>query len=405
MGIRSIIIPVFIILILTLYRCVDPYNPKLDKYQSLLVVNALLTDEDGPYIVRLSRTSIAPDEEPAMATGAQVSITDDLGNNISLIEGSDGIYNTDINTLRGVAGREYTLKVRTSDGKEYESDPVMLHKSPDIDTVYYGKESKITDKGEIEEGISIYIDSKGPAENNYFRWSYEEWWKFNIPYPVAYKYVDENNVYPITPENVTCYKNRKSDEVIIQLRDPDVNPEFIKSPICFLASEKSERLLMQYCIQVSQYAISENEYEFWRLMKDISESGGDIFDRQPYQIMSNIHCVSDPAESVLGYFQVCGIKKKRIYIKGSEIVAMGLKPYQYPCELVLKGPQDYMSNELKPMTFDMIYHNFTMANYNFIAPHYVFSNYYDRLIFADKYCSDCTVSGSPKKPDFWVDLK
>ncbi len=44
----------------------------------------------------------------------------------------------------------------------------------------------------------------------------------------------------------------------------EVNAEFIKSPICFIASEKSDRLLIQYCIQVSQYAISEKEYEFWR---------------------------------------------------------------------------------------------------------------------------------------------
>jgi hypothetical protein len=250
----------------------------------------------------------------------------------------------------------------------------------------------------------IFIDSKDATENKYFRWTYEEWWKFSIPYPVMYNYVDEQHIYEIPIENVTCFKNRKSDEVIIQLVDDKVNGEFIKSPICFIASEKSERLLIQYCIQVSQYAISEKEYEFWSMMKEINESGGDIFDKQPFPIISNIHCVSDPAENVLGYFQVCGASKKRIYITGTEIAAMGLKPYSYVCDLVMKGPQDYLASE-HPMTFDRIYNNYIMQNYNFIAPNYINSYQLDRLVFVDKYCSDCTTSGSPEKPDFWVDLK
>ena len=402
---RSAIFPVFLILNLTLIKCIDPFNPKLDKYQSLLVVDALLTDEEVPGYVKLSRTSVTPDEAPPPVTGARVSITDDLGNNTSLSEVSDGIYKTDSLDFRGVTGREYILKIYTKDGKEYESEPGMLYKARDIDTIYFGKESQTMDNGEVQDGITIYIDSKGPTENKYFRLAYEEWWKFNIPYPVTHKYVDEDHIYEIPIENVTCYKNRRSDEVIIHLRDPEINAEFIKSPICFIASEKSDRLLIQYGIQVSQYAISEKEYEFWRLMKEMNGSGGDIFDKQPFQIISNIHCVSDPGEKVLGYFQVCGINKKMIYIKGSEIAAMGLKPYHYVCDVVMKGPQDYLASEQHPVTFDRIYKNYAIQDYNFIAPLYVIPNILDRLVFVDKYCSDCTRNGSPYKPDFWVDLE
>jgi hypothetical protein len=394
-----------LILMLTVIKCVEPFTPKLDKYQSLLVVDALLTDEETPGYVRLSRTSVTPDVEAPKVTGASVSITDDLGNMSQLIEASDGIYKTDSQTFRGVAGRKYTLKIQTEDGKEYESEPGLLNEARDIDSVYFGKDSKTMEDGELQEGITIYIDSKKPAENKYFRWTYEEWWKFSIPYPVKYKYVDEEHIYEIPVENVTCYKNRKSDEVLIKLQDDGENADIIKNPICFISSEESERLLIQYCIQVSQYAISEKEYEFWSMMKEINASGGDIFDKQPFPIISNIHCVSDPAESVLGYFQVCGASKKRIYITGSEIAALGLKPYNYVCDLVIKGPQDYLPSEMHPMTFDRVYSNYTIMNYNFIAPSYVNSNTLDRLVFADKYCSDCTTSGSTEKPDFWVDLE
>jgi hypothetical protein len=399
---RFVLFPVILILSLTLIKCIDPFFPKLENFQSLLVVDALLTDEDAPAYVRITRTTETLDEDMPMVTGAIVSITDDLGNSTSLIEVSEGNYKSDVLALRGAAGREYTLRIRTAEGKEYESNACLLNEARDIDTVYFGQANQTADDGEVQQGIRVYIDSKDPSEHKYYRWAYEEWWKFNIPYPVTHKYVDQNNIYPIPIENVTCYKNRKSDEVLIQFSDPEVNAEFIKKPVCFIASDKSDRLLIQYCIEVSQYAISEKEYEFWRLTKEINESGGDIFDKQPFPIISNIHCVSDPDESVLGYFQVCGVKKKMIYIKGSEITAMGLPPYSYNCDMILNGPQDYLGGA---MTFDRIYHNYTALNYNFIAPQYINPTVLDRLMFLDKNCSDCTRSGSPDKPDFWVDLE
>lgn len=398
----SLLFPVFLILSLTLIKCIDPFYPKLEKFQSFLVVDALMTDEDLPASVRLTRTTETRDEELPMVTGASVSISDDLGNSTSLIEVSAGIYKSDNLALRGIAGREYTLRIRTQDGKEYESNSSLLNESRDIDTVYFGQASQTTDNAEVQQGIRVYFDSKNPTEHKYFRLAYEEWWKFNIPYPVTHKYVNEGNIYPIPIENVTCYKNRKSVEVLIQFSDPNVNAEFIKKPVCFIASDKSDRLLIQYCIEVSQYAISQNEYEFWRLTKEINESGGDIFDKQPFPIISNIHCVSDPDENVLGYFKVCGVSKKKFFIKGSEIEALGLPPFHYVCDMILKGPQDYLGGA---MTFDRIYHNFTMIGYNFIAPQYLSSIFLDRLMFLDKNCSDCTHNGSPDKPDFWIDLE
>ena len=63
-----------------------------------------------------------------MVTGAIVSITDDLGNSTSLIEVSEGIYKSDTLTLRGTAGREYTLRIRTETGKSMNLIPASLMK-------------------------------------------------------------------------------------------------------------------------------------------------------------------------------------------------------------------------------------------------------------------------------------
>lgn len=400
---KYVFLPFLFILILIQTTCIDPYNPKLEKYQSLMVVNALLTDGDTPFTVNLTRTTISPDAAPDSVSGARVSVSDDAGNTTFLREVSAGVYAAESKSLKAEGGRKYALRIQTYDGKEYESDPAVLSQSGSIDTLYYLKAARKTADGELQEGIMIYIDSKGTSESRFYRWGYEEWWKFSIPYPVTYQYIDEDHIYPVPVKNVTCFKNRNSDEILIQATGEGESPEFNLHPVCFIPSEKSNRLLIQYFIEVTQYSISENEYEFWRRMKEINESGGDIFNRQPYQIMSNIHCVSNPEEMVLGYFHISGVSRKSIYIKGSDITALGLKPYSYECDVVMKGPDDYLSE--KPVTFDRIYYNYIMLGYNFISPHFTFSNNYDRLIFADTYCSDCATSGTPYKPDFWIDLE
>jgi hypothetical protein len=156
---RFVLFPVILILSLTLIKCIDPFLPKLEDFQSLLVVDALLTDEDAPAYVRITRTTETLDEDMPMVTGATVSITDDLGNSTSLIEVSEGNYKSDVLAIRGAAGREYTLRIRTAGGKEYESNACLLNEVRDIDTVYFGQANQTTDDGEVEQGIRVFIDS------------------------------------------------------------------------------------------------------------------------------------------------------------------------------------------------------------------------------------------------------
>lgn len=93
----------------SLFTCIDSYLPKLETFQSTIVVDALLTDENASNYVSISRTKRTVYENPVMVSGALVIITDDLGNSTSLLEKSEGIYNTDSIIFRGIAGRSYTL--------------------------------------------------------------------------------------------------------------------------------------------------------------------------------------------------------------------------------------------------------------------------------------------------------
>jgi len=405
MKIKRVLIPVFLFVAFSLLTCIDPYYPQIDNYQNLLVVDALITDENSSYYVRLSRTTETPSETPDAVTGAQVSVTDNLGNTRVFTEILAGLYKSDSTSFTGSRGRAYTLHVTTPDGKVYESDPSTLYGGRDIETVTYASDRVTRDDGEIVEGLRIYADSKGTTESRYFRYTYVEWWKFSIPYPKGYVYITQNNIYEIPFANVTCWKTNKSDNINIQSREPGTDGDFIKKPVLFIPSEESNRLLIQYCIEISQLSLSENEYEFWDQMKQINESGGDIFDKQPFQVFTNIHSVSDPKEKVLGYFQVSSISRKRIYITKTDVRNLGIKLYRYPCELIFASPADFV-NSVPPMTFNMVYSYYTSLNLTFIGPQRdEMTQALKALIFVDNYCADCTMTGSLHKPDFWIDLE
>src|SRR5690606_7630804 len=79
-----------------------------------LVIEANFHDQQGAQTVRLS-TNVRfsePNTYPPV-TGAQVSVEDDAGNAYIFKDGPAGIYTTD--TVAGVYGRTYSLKVLTGD--------------------------------------------------------------------------------------------------------------------------------------------------------------------------------------------------------------------------------------------------------------------------------------------------
>jgi len=188
------------------FTCVEPFSPKLKDSGPLLVVDALFTDEHISNYVKLSMTKLSLIGASEKVTGATVIIQDDSGTSFELSEFPGGLYKSDNPSFRGEPGKSYTLYIRTVSGKEYKSEPATMYEGRNIDSLYFGKDKVTREDGYPQEGVQVYIDSKEPVENKYFRWTYEEWWEFNIPIPKSYVYVNENNIYEIPVTKVTCWK-------------------------------------------------------------------------------------------------------------------------------------------------------------------------------------------------------
>ncbi|MGA1978646.1 MAG: DUF4249 domain-containing protein [Bacteroidales bacterium] len=400
---------VFLFFLPLLNTCIDPYTPSLAKYKSALVVEGLVTDENAPYEVILSRTFQSTDSVIPKVTDAVVYISDEEGNMTNLSNSGNGIYKTDSTQFIGVPGKTYNLHIQTSDGNKYESEPCQMTPVAGIDSIYFAREEQINStQGKTLTGIEIYLNTdEESAGSGYFRWTYDETWKFSLPSPKLYNYIDSTDIVPLTNVKEFCWKSNESGEILVGSILPGQPHALEKEPVLFIQSDLSDRLTVRYSLIVKQLSVSQKEFDFWNNLQQVNESGGSIFDTQPYSVISNIYNVDNPGETVLGYFSVSAVQQKRIYINPVNLNGMNLPQYQYDCTEFIVSPDDYNVN-LVPgeprWTWHRVYNLFMSAGgMTFVEPIYDANGDLYKLVFVKNECSDCSLSGSANKPDFWTD--
>lgn len=394
---------ILVLLFITLITCIDPFNPNLKGSTSILIVDALLTNENSSYAFKLSWTSQNQNTKPVMAAGATITLKDKNGVSTNFAEASPGIYKSDSLRFLGETGNSYVLEIITSDGNEYESDTCTMFPVEPIDKIYFNKDQEFINNGsEIQDGIRIFIDSENQGDGKYVRWIYEEWWKFSVPEPKRYVYINKDDIREVDQIKQVCYAYNGSDDIEIKSTASAGTNRIEKQPILFVASDQSDRLLIRYYVEIKQLSLSKTEFEFWDHMKEINEGGVDIFEKQPFSVPSNIHNKLNPSELVLGYFQVSAVEPKSMYIVPDDIAPLNIPLYEYKCDRVEVGPDDYPGVK---MTFDKIYASYTGSAYQFIEPIYDLRWNLIKLAFARNYCAICTNNGSLTEPDFWVDGK
>jgi hypothetical protein len=391
--------------------CIDPYTPNLKNYNSLLVVEGLITNENSSYKIKLSRTTGQANSISEKVADADVYITDGTGIKTHLQNSGGGIYKTDSTSFTGVIGQNYGLQILTSDGKDYRSDQCTMLPVADIDKVYYEKGEGISGiNGEISHGIRIFLNSANTTGNNqYFRWTFEEVWKFKMPCPQRYKciMVLDSATYifqEIDSVKEYCWKKNLSEDLIINsILSGGAN--FISGQeIQFIDPVLSDRLTQEYSILVKQYSVSQEEFDFWDNLKKAGEAGGDIFALQPFTVMSNIHNVNNNNERVLGYFEVSAVSQKRIFITAGELDPLYLPHYQTDCAEIPKGPSSW-PGKTPPTFYEIYYKIMNNGDYTFIRPIFNTDNILRQLVYATNVCAICELTGFSTKPDFWIDLK
>ena len=193
---------------------------------------------------------------------------------------------------------------------------------------------------------------------------------------------------PYVVPNKKCWISSHSDLINIKNTSTLGDDRISRYPLYFI-SNTTDRLRVMYSILVKQYSLNENEYQYWEKLQKTTELVGGLYDITPSTVTSNLYCLDNPDEQVLGYFSVSASTSKRIFIKGN--FAGIFTPYTDRVCIADTIFGDETIPSLGTFTWIIIVHPVP-------PPSYV-------VITRVKGCYDCTVRGINIEPDFWKDGK
>jgi len=365
--------------------CVDPYYPRIEDNQESLVVEALITDQPGWQVVYLSRSTPVNEKGAFAETDAYVSVSDDLGRSTEFIEQDPGAYYAWMTADELDTELTYRLHVVTSNGEVYESEPEMFPSpSPAIDRVYWEFETSGTsDRNETVNGIRFHLDMEAEADQGRnFRWELVETWEYQAEYLIDYYYDGILHEWPDSFSYHTCWYTGKIDQIYTATtRNAESNT--IKGFPLNYVSEESNRLQTRYSLQVLQYSLNDEAYDFWKRIKEQNQESGGIYERQPDYISGNMYNMNNLEEYVLGFFNLCPVSETRIFV--DSIVELNYP--EIDCDLDI-----IMHPEAKPPGTKI---PFFLVSFNSlgIGPPYGVGTHL---------CFDCRNGGGTIiKPDFW----
>lgn len=375
----------YILISFLIGSCVDPYNPPaVTAPNAFLVVDGFLNGA-GASTIRLSRTQNLTDgAKPPAEANATVQVEGENGGRQNFIDQGNGTYTLTDGGLQ--FGQQYRLRIKTAAGRDYLSDYVTIKQTPKIDSVTWQP---------ADAGVQFHVTTHDPTNSTkYYRWEYEETWEY---YSAFYSLIDyQNKQFVRREEDVNhCWRTEKSTGIFVgssvRLTDDVIN----KFPLVFVSNSASNRLKFRYSLLVKQYALTDEAFEYWQNLKKNTESLGSLFDPQPFQPIGNIHSVTDPEETVVGYISGYSVEEKRIFVRSGQLPITWRIPTLYEsCELdslplvpSLEKPSAYEMAEMgyvpidelrPPMGGPVIGYRMSTA-----------------------FCVDCRTVGTNVKPSFW----
>jgi len=366
--------------------CIKEFIPRVDKYDQLLVVEGAITDQPGPYTIKLSiSVKLSESSRYIPYSKCTVEISDDTGNSEMLTEVSEGVYKTDSLGMQGVVGRKYKLKISAPDDQVYESQEEILKKGVGIQSLSAEYERK-----NDRDGYQFYVDAENysTADSNYLFWSLESTYKFKTDHKIFFYY--EGGIAPAAikpfpnPDSLQiCYRTQPI--IGIYTFDPleQNQSQAIHFPLNY-EDTYSNALAMRYCLTVKQYTFTKKQYTYWSTVKKMNASQGSLYSQQPYQVKGNVINLSDPEKPVLGYFMVGGLSQKRIFV---DHLPLGL--YEYSTCLLPEPSKVPLYKRLNATTQQD-------------WPIYIVGTFMVGLDI-DAECADCRAAGFLQKPDFWIE--
>jgi hypothetical protein len=271
---NALMIILSLVIILAVNGCQKVINVDLNEASPRIVIEGLIIDRPGPYIVTISKSG-SYFNQPVLppVSGALAIVTDNSGVTDTLREISTGNYTTSKTT--GVPGKRYTLTV-ISENMEYTGTSTMGSHIP-IDSLKLVKSQfqHFEPGGNTHDGINMEIHCffKDPVEKNFYRIR-----------------VFKND--SINTENYRLYDDQYTNGQETELRVTHAEA--------------------QATYRIELLSLDKQTYGYYRTLEDLLYTNP-FFGSTPANPNNNL------SNGALGYFGSCAISSKMIIITDSLI--------------------------------------------------------------------------------------
>jgi hypothetical protein len=353
--------------------CKEKFHPEVDKNtKNLLVVDGFIETGGGQTSFRLTQTvdmvgPITYREVP----NATLKIEGEDGTAITAITNSAGVaeFATKLNNQT----QRYKLSIVTQEGKTYATNFLENKKAPEITSIV----PKIK-----EAGLQLEVNTEDNTnKTKYYGWTFEEVFEFESKLTSSLaKYAGKDSLMKV------CWGNNFSKQILLASSTRLSADRISNFPLTFI-DRNSKKISKVYSINLGQYALTEEGYNYLLNMKKNTEKIGSIFDPQPSETPGNIRCVSNPSEPVLGFVS-CGAKStKRIFVHSSEL-PLGWGNY-ISCNPLVDTIEIWRGGRTKP--HEELWMDFSER-----------LNGNDTItVMVPTDCLDCSKTGINKRPTFW----
>ena len=306
-------------LLITSLGCIDEIKLKIDTDQKQLAVDGLIADSLDIYKISVHNSAIigvGNDNVLEPVTGASVVVYDELGASFEFIESELGVY---AQLMKGEIGHSYFVEIVLPTGQTIRSAPVKMLPAPKIEKISteVTEESSLNSAGNLvtDTRLIVKVDTRFDdfIEKPFLRWRAEGIYEFKERNPVSLNFK-------------TCYVENKVDLNNLRIFDTRAlgGDRIFDEP--FLNTVLDYRFAFQYCFHISQYAMSETEYEYWKAVQDIITIDGSLFDPPPGTVRGNLFDADDPSNIVVGYFSVAGVSTKRYFANPQSLRQTYIEP-------------------------------------------------------------------------------
>jgi len=311
-----------------LYACVEEYDIRYPLNANVLTVDGFVIDQPGTVVnISTSRNQdLSRYSEPIKGCKAEIRVGN--GTVVALREVSTGTYAAP-SDFKGQAGQTYQLFFTTPDGNTYESSKEVMGGVPPIKKVYQQFDPNgildKTGKRVVGSTVDIFVDfDDPPTTKNFYLWRwklYEEQYicitceggtlsgnggvciKSNSRNPPTYDYQCDKACWDVFYNNdVNIYSDQFSDGREVKGRLLAKVPYY---------SYKGGLL------EIEQVGLSSEAYQYYKLLRDQTQTTGTLTDTPPAAIIGNIQNTKNTNEKVAGYFGAASSRKVQYWVDRS----------------------------------------------------------------------------------------